>query len=167
MFAKKIRIMRNKLIILGIGAIVACNNPSESKQEETNTVETYYGDLINSNNIIDVSNAKKEISKNGKITIKIQGEILETCAKKGCWMKLKTDEDTVMVRFKDYGFFVPKEGVEGKVAVIRGEAFFDTLSVQLLQHYAEDAGKSEEDILSITEPEYTLSFTADGVIIKE
>ena len=82
-------------------------------------------------------------------------------------MKLKTDEDTVMVRFKDYGFFVPKEGVEGKIAVIRGEAFFDTLSVQLLQHYAEDAGKSEEDILSITEPEYALSFTADGVIIKE
>jgi len=157
--------MKNKLIILGIGVIFACNIPSESQQEETK--ETYYGDLINSNDIIDVTNAKEEILMNGKITTKIQGEILETCAKKGCWMKLKTNEDTVMVRFRDYSFFVPKEGVEGKIAVIQGEAFFDTLSVELLQHYAEDAGKSEEDILSIIEPEYALTFTADGVIIKE
>ena len=82
-------------------------------------------------------------------------------------MKLKSDEDTVMVRFKDYGFFMPKEGAEGKTAIISGDAFFDTLSVELLQHYAEDAGKSEEEILLITEPEYVVAFTADGVIIQE
>ena len=82
-------------------------------------------------------------------------------------MKLKSDNDTVMVRFKDYGFFMPKEGVEGKTAIINGDAFFDTLSVELLQHYAEDAGKSDEEILSITEPEYVIAFTANGVIIQE
>jgi len=37
----------------------------------------------------------------------------------------------------------------------------------LLRHYAEDAGKSEEEIMTITEPEYVLTFTADGVIIQE
>ena len=56
---------------------------------------------------------------------------------------------------------------EAKTAIINGEAFFDTLSVELLQHYAEDAGKSSEEILSITEPEYVVAFTADGVIIQD
>ena len=82
-------------------------------------------------------------------------------------MKLKTDEDTLMVRFKDYGFFVPKEGVEGRNAIIKGEAYYDTLTVELLQHYAQDAGKSEDEILSITEPEYNFLFEANGVIIQE
>ena len=49
-------------------------------------------------------------------------------------MDLKVDNDTLMVRFKDYGFFVPKEGVEGKTAIISGEIFYDTLSVELLRH---------------------------------
>ena len=159
--------MKYKLITLLTIAIFSCNTSQDTNKEESNNLETYYGNLINSNNIIDVTSAKKEIFKNGKITTKIQGEILETCAKKGCWMKLKTDEDTIMVRFKDYGFFVPKNGVEGNIAIVNGEAFYDTLSVKLLQHYAEDAGKSEEDIMSITEAKFALTFTADGVIIKE
>ena len=37
----------------------------------------------------------------------------------------------------------------------------------MLRHYAEDAGKTEEEIMTITEPEYVLSFTANGVIIQE
>jgi hypothetical protein len=37
----------------------------------------------------------------------------------------------------------------------------------MLKHYAEDAGKSEEEIAQITEPSYDLGFTADGVIIAE
>ena len=82
-------------------------------------------------------------------------------------MKMRADNDTLMVRFKDYGFFVPKEGVDGKHVIVNGEAFYDTLTVDLLRHYAEDAGKTEEEIMTITEPEYVLSFTANGVIIQE
>ena len=72
-----------------------------------------------------------------------------------------------MVRFKDYSFFVPKEGVEGRNAIIQGEAYYDTLTVELLQHYAQDAGKSEDEILAITDPEYNFLFEASGVIIQE
>ena len=158
--------MKNIIIILTLGLIFSCNNP-KGEQTQTNTKESYYGDLINTSEIINISEVKNSISQNGKIETKIQGEILSTCAKKGCWMKLKTDEDTLMVRFKDYGFFVPKEGVEGRNAIIQGEAYYDTLTVELLQHYAQDAGKSEEEILSITEPEYNFLFEASGVIIQE
>jgi len=158
--------MKNIIIILTIGLIFSCSNPN-GDQALTNTKESYYGDLINNSDIINISEVKNSISQNGKIETKIQGKILSTCAKKGCWMKLKTEEDTLMVRFKDYGFFVPKEGVEGCNAIIQGEAYYDTLTVELLQHYAQDAGKPEDEILSITEPEYNFLFEANGVIIQE
>ena len=158
--------MKNIIIILNIGLIFSCSNPN-GDQALTNTKESYYGDLINNSDIINISEVKNSISQNGKIETKIQGKILSTCAKKGCWMKLKTEEDTLMVRFKDYGFFVPKEGVEGFNTIIQGEAYYDTLTVELLQHYALDAGKSEDEILAITEPEYNFLFEANGVIIQE
>ena len=159
--------MKNILFIIGLGALVACNNPSKENKETFTVVEEFYGEKIDNNNIVEYSTVKEGVEKNGTLTAKIQGEILSTCAKKGCWMELKAGDDTLMVRFKDYGFFVPKEGAEGKTAIINGEAFFDTLGVELLQHYAEDAGKSSEEILSITEPEYVFVFTADGVIIQD
>ena len=53
--------------------------------------------------------------------IQIKGEIKSTCKMKGCWMELDVEEKTIFVRFKDYSFFVPKEGAEGKLAVVNGK----------------------------------------------
>ena len=99
--------------------------------------------------------------------VKIEGEILSSCPMKGCWMRISVEKDTVLVRFKDYGFFVPKSGIEGKSTIINGSLSVDTLSIAQLQHYAEDAGKSKKEIALITKPEVTISFLADGVLIKE
>lgn len=153
--------MKKALQVLGIAILVSCGT------SQTKKVETFYGEKINSDKVSAYSDLKKQVDEQGTVNSKIEGTIVETCAKKGCWMTMDAGEDTLMVRFKDYGFFVPKEGVDGKHVVIEGEAFYDTLTVDLLRHYAEDAGKSEEEILQITEPEYVLSFTADGVIIQE
>ena len=128
---------------------------------------THYGEIITTENIVNYSVAKKLVADQGKISTKIQGTILETCAKKGCWIRLKADNDTLFVRFKDYGFFVPTSGVEGKTAILQGEATYETLEVEQVRHYAEDAGKSKEEIELITEPEYIFSFTASGVIIGD
>ena len=46
-----------------------------------------------------------------------------------------------------------------------GFAHKEVLSVEMLRHYAEDGGKSKEEIMKITEPETRLSFEADGVLI--
>ena len=62
---------------------------------------------------------------------------------------------------------MPTEGAEGKRTIVEGEAFFDTLSVADQQHYAQDAGWSEEDIAAITEPTYELAFMATGVMIED
>jgi hypothetical protein len=153
--------MKTTLSILSLATLFACGTPTETK------VETFYGDKITSENLTEYSDLLDQVDLSGIVNTKIEGIIIETCAKKGCWMQVKASEDTLMVRFKDYAFFVPKEGADGKSVIMNGEAFYDTLSVDLLRHYAEDAGDSEEEIMSITEPELVLSFTADGVIIQE
>jgi len=125
----------------------------------------FYGNKISEADVVKYEDVKQKAFDEGRIQTQISGKILETCPKKGCWMSMATESDTVFVRFRDYGFFVPTEGVEGKTAFIEGDLFVDTISVRMLQHYAKDAGKSKEEIAKITEPELGLSFTADGVII--
>lgn len=125
-----------------------------------------YGELFESSETINY-NLEKDNFLNSSSKLQIEGEILSSCPMKGCWMKISVENDTVLVRFKDYGFFVPKNGIEGKRTIINGNISVDTLSVAQLQHYAEDAGKSKEEIDLITEPEITISFLADGVLIKE
>ena len=125
-----------------------------------------YGELFESSETINY-NLEKDNFLNSSSKLKIEGEILSSCPMKGCWMKISVENDTVLVRFKDYGFFVPKNGIEGKRTIINGNISVDTLSVAQLQHYAEDAGKSKEEIDLITEPDITISFLADGVLIKE
>ncbi len=126
----------------------------------------FYGELFEFSESINY-NLEKDIFLNSSSKVKIEGEILSSCPMKGCWMKISVEKDTVLVRFKDYGFFVPKNGIEGKSTIINGKLSVDTLSIAQLQHYAEDAGKSKEEIALISKPEITISFLADGVLIKE
>jgi len=48
-----------------------------------------------------------------------------------------------------------------------GDIFRDTISIERLRHYAEDAKKSKKEILAITKPEYKINMIADAVAIKE
>ncbi len=122
---------------------------------------TNYGDDIN----IDLTYYEK-IENDFEIT-NISGEIIDVCPKKGCWMNVKVDTDTVFVKFKDYGFFVPKSGIEGKQILMSGKIFRDTITVERLRHYAEDAKKSIEEIELITEPEFKINMIANAVAIKD
>ena len=126
----------------------------------------FYGELFEFSESINY-NLEKDIFLNSSSKVKIEGEILSSCPMKGCWMRISVEKDTVLVRFKDYGFFVPKSGIEGKSTIINGSLSVDTLSIAQLQHYAEDAGKSKKEIALISKPEITISFLADGVVIKE
>jgi hypothetical protein len=127
----------------------------------TQEVFVGYGEDINSDvKFYDTIGDNLDISN-------ISGEILDVCPKKGCWMNVKVNTDTVFVKFKDYGFFVPKTGIQGKKVLMTGEIFKDTISVERLKHYAEDAKKSRTEIDLITEPEYKINMIATGVAIEE
>lgn len=107
----------------------------------------------------------EQISATDSVQTQMIGEIKEVCQNKGCWMKVKLEsDDEVFVRFKDYGFFVPKDAA-GKKVVMNGAAFLEEMSVEDQRHYAEDEGASEDELAQITAPKQTLRFEADGVLI--
>jgi hypothetical protein len=142
-------------------------NQSDSPSLLEEDGRMFYGSVIDPKGAVDAAELRNILQSEGRAEVRFEGEVTATCPKKGCWMDVASGEDTVFVRFLDYGFFVPTEGAEGKRAVMVGEAFFDTLTVDMLRHYAEDAGESEEAIEAIAEPELRLAFTATGVMIED
>ena len=101
------------------------------------------------------------------INTKMIAKVKEVCQAKGCWMTLNLEDgNEVMVKCKDYGFFMPKD-IAGKDVIINGKAFVEEVSVDERKHYAQDAGQTKEEIAKITEPKRTYSFEADGVLLKQ
>ena len=97
--------------------------------------------------------------------LRFEGEVISVCQMKGCWMRLSLPEDkTVMVRFKDYGFFVPKD-IAGKKVVVEGKAFVSEVSEEERKHLAEDAGQEDSLKTSISGPEIEMGLEATGVRI--
>lgn len=123
-----------------------------------------YGAGTNAEGAISINELGSKMSDN-KYNGKVSGKVVEVCQEKGCWMKLeKADGEKVMVKFKDYKFFMPKD-IVGRDVVLDGEAQVKEVSVKQLQHYAKDAGKSEQEIKSIKEPKKELQFVAKGVLV--
>ena len=127
-----------------------------------------YGEVITEDGLMSSTDLQTALASADSVPCTFSGTIKETCSKKGCWMTMDAGmSDDMRVTFKDYGFFVPIEGQAGKRAVVKGYAYKSVTEVDMLQHYAEDAGKSAEEIAAITEPEVAISFKADGVLIED
>ena len=129
-------------------------------------VGVQYGKAISGKNAISVQKLEKSLKADKEFTGKIEGEVIGVCKKKGCFLTLKREgqEEPIMVRFKDYGYFVPTD-IVGKTVVLEGKAKIKELSVKQLQHNAEDAGKSAEEIAKITQPKTDINIVADGVLV--
>jgi len=125
----------------------------------------YLGDKINDKGAISTEELMNKLATTDSMNVKFEGAVQSVCQKKGCWVNVDLgNNQTMMVRFKDYAFFMPKD-CSGQKAVFKGKVFKETLSVAQRRHYLEDAGKSKEEIEKITEPETKFSFEADGVIL--
>ena len=84
-----------------------------------------YGKTLNADGAISVRALAEKLKAdtNYRYTGKVRGEIVEVCKKKGCYIRLKQEGqgDPIMVRFKDYGFFLPQDAI-GKTIVLDGQA---------------------------------------------
>ncbi len=165
-----------KLAIIFFSAILtitACKTEkkTEVKAEPKEEKTTYmsFGEKINDAEALTSAKALeqyKTLKIGDTATVKFASTIKDVCTKKGCWMKVPLSEnDEVMVRFKDYGFFMPLDS-KGKEVIVEGKAFVKVTPVDELRHYAEDAGKSKEEIEQITEPKKEMAFLAHGVLLK-
>ena len=121
----------------------------------------HYGMEIDEEGAMELNELKDQMANNDMMEVKVKATVSEVCKARGCWMTLE-DTDEMRVQFKDYGFFVPVS-MEGKEVVMQGKAYYDTVSVETLRHFAQDAGKSEEEIEAIQEPKIKLNFEAEGV----
>jgi hypothetical protein len=163
------------LLVAGVFSFAACG---QSQTQQTNAEEQVekvdgvqqnsvggYGKVIQAKNPVELSALMSDLSKADGFQGQVTGTVVASCQNKGCWMTLDGGNgQTMMVSFKDYGFFVPKD-FAGKKVVIEGNAAIKTVSVEDQRHLASDAGKSEEEIKMITEEKRELSFVADGVIV--
>lgn len=112
------------------------------------TAGTVYGKELKKSGAKSVKSVEKALEKSEKFTGKLEGKVTRVCTSKGCWLALQSDDSDqpVVVRFKDYGFFVPQD-IVGKTVVVEG--------------YAKTKEKEDKDGNTVKD----ISFTADGVLV--
>jgi hypothetical protein len=162
-----------KIALISLFACVfytSCRNNEEKPKTEavvTKDPVEFFGDTITETGAVPATGLVASLKGKDSLRVKLTARIEEVCQKKGCWMDISLGSgQTMKVRFKDYGFFVPKDAA-GKTAVFEGLAYTDTIPVNELRHYAEDEGRSKAEIEKITQPEVSISFEAHGVLIKK
>ncbi|QQX76870.1 MULTISPECIES: DUF4920 domain-containing protein [Aequorivita] len=167
--------MKKTLFLLAL-IIFAASCKNENKEAETvaesqEIAVNYqsFGDEITADNVLpkaEIIEKYNDLKTGDTINVKFTTNVKEVCQKKGCWMKVDMGENEAMVRFKDYGFFMPKD-IAGKEIIAEGKAYVEEMSVEDQRHYAEDGGATPEEIAAITEPKRTLAFEAHGVLIPQ
>lgn len=170
--------MKNIILVLCAAiTFVACKEevnkdvtPAVNEEQVEEVAYMSYGAKIDAKDAIEAAKLGSfyEGMKEGDtMDVKVRGVIQEVCVNKGCWIKMPVnDTEAAFVKFKDYGFFLPKNGTDKEV-VLRGKAYKSVTPKEELIHYAEDAGESKEEIAKITEDKVTYSFMADGALVEE
>lgn len=171
-------VMKKIALAFAIASLMTACGKKENNQQEvesTTALDTLayqsFGAEITTDSVLSKEEMLAQyqaLNVGDTLQVKFISEIKKTCKKKGCWMTLDLSNDKqAFIKFKDYAFFVPKEGAEQHKTIVSGKAFISETSVEDLKHYAKDAGKTEEEIEAITEPKVEYGFMADGVLIAE
>jgi hypothetical protein len=167
--------MKN-LVFLSLSLLVftGCKNkvetPEVTQQQVVAVQEFVYGERPNAETVLQATQLHdnfKEIQLADTLQTAFKAEVLEVCQAKGCWMRLALPEgEEVMVRFKDYGFFVPKD-LAGSEVLIQGRAFISEVSEEDRRHLAEDGGATAAEIDAIQGTTREYGFEASGVQVLE
>ena len=122
-------------------------------------VETFGAPLGKAEKVTLADLVKSPDAWKGK-TVRTEGTVATVCQEKGCWMMLKAGDAFVRVRFKDYGFFVPKDCAGATVAL---EGIFEvkTIPEKTARHYAAETPGGKPDAVKGDQKEF--SFLANGV----
>jgi hypothetical protein len=150
---------------------VACNKSassaaSGSAKKEVSESEAYskfqkeandgkhFGATITAKNAMKYDDMFKKLQeKGGLLDVKVEGKVDAVCKAKGCWMNIASEKGnpSMMVKFKDYAFFMPKD-LAGRKVVMQGNAYKEVTSVEELRHL-----KAKEEY----------KFMATGVVILD
>jgi hypothetical protein len=164
---------RINILLVIIVCFVSCKGQNKQVviQSDSESSENFssFGTEITADNALNTSDMTlkyQNLMIADTVEAKFKATVVDVCQAKGCWMNLKLDNGTeAMVKFKAYGFFMPKD-IAGKEVVVNGLAFVEAMSVEEQKHYAKDGGESEEVIAAIVSPKKTFRFEANGVLVK-
>lgn len=150
--------------------LFACNSAPEGKAQVTadgKVTAISFGEEIDQNDVISYDELISKMEGADSLGAKVVGVVESVCQAKGCWINIiseNPEQPDMFVKFKDYGFFMPKD-IAGKKVVMEGFAFKEVTPVEELRHYAEDEGKTKEEVAAITQPKEELKFLASGVLL--
>ncbi|MEZ5196521.1 MAG: DUF4920 domain-containing protein [Bacteroidales bacterium] len=156
-------------VLIIFGVLLGCN--SQDTKTKDNSISKnepgHYGAKVQAEKAITAEQLKARLANSDSIRVTMESVIVANCQHSGCWMDLDFgDDEMIRVTFRDEEFTIPLDS-KGKTAIVEGYAKKDFIPVDLLKHYAEDDGKSKEEIDAITEPQPAYTFEAAGVIIKD
>jgi hypothetical protein len=152
------------LILVGLAS---CSQKVGSSVGSTNM--PVYGQDFSVKNVMTLEDLAPKVKLGKSVEAQVEGKVEAVCKVKGCWMNIvsenKPGTSPMFVQFHQYSFFMPFD-LPGKNVIIKGKAYVEETSVEELRHYAEDEGKSKEEIAKITKPVQELKFMATGVKVK-
>ncbi len=154
--------MRKLVLIITLVAFTFSANAQPPKGVAKKGMK--FGTATAAKNAVDVKDLPNLITSAVPKKVKVKGKVVEVCKAEGCWLRMETASGNMMIRMKDHKFFVPVS-MQGKTIIADGTATLKETSVDMLRHYAEDAGKSKEEIAAIKEPKKEIVLQAKGILV--
>jgi hypothetical protein len=114
-----------------------------------------------------LANAKTLVGK----TVRVEGQVVDVCPKRGCWMDLAGPAPGQKVRFKvTDGEMVFPVDAKGKYAVVEGVVAVDELSLEETKEYVAYQKReygAERDPASVTEPMSIVRVDGTGAMLRD
>jgi Domain of unknown function (DUF4920) len=152
-----------KLLILIPALLLGFTLMAQPPEGEANSGMTF-GEKITADGAIAVNELGNKLSGSKPVDVKVTGKVVEVCKAEGCWLRMETANGPMMIKMKDHAFLVPLS-MNGKTIVADGVATLKETSVEMLKHYAEDAGKSKAEIEAIKEPKKEITMQVKGILV--
>ena len=153
-----------KKLLLMVPALLLCLILMAQPPEGDANAGMVFGKKTTADGAVPVSELPFKLNGAEPAAIKVMGKVKEVCKAEGCWLKMETADGAMMIKMKDHAFLVPLS-MNGKTIVVDGIATLKETSVEMQKHYAEDAGKSKEEIAAIKEPKKEITMQATGILV--
>lgn len=162
------------LLALSFSAFAQEDSPMKKKATDADKVAAFdedgkikRGAAIGKSKKVSLKKIFKNPEKYVGKTVRVNGYVVRSCKKEGCWAELGDKADskkTIRVKMKDHAFFIPLKSAGYRV-LTEGVFSIKTLSEKEVKHLMEDDGAEFEKINAdgtVTE----ISFLASGIELR-
>ena len=176
----------NRLLLLALASLMLLATGCAESNDTAIVVDTdeevadamdseyeFYGDRLDTDEtIVALTPAALtgDVGAYNDTVVRVEGTVAQVCKMAGCWLTMENPTgQPIRVQVprdsSGYVFTFPTDLGIAEV-IVEGTVRADTTSVETLRHFAEDEGRSQEEIDAITAPQPTVVLTARGALVK-